>query len=468
MDPIGGKHGEEREKQEMIKKGIMLIMAGTIALSCCACGSGSQSSQDMVPASIGGHAWAGRMEITYAEGFQIDKYEDGYMLITIRGEDQFLIVPEGEKVPGAEDTSGEEESGTEETSDSQEEAEADEASGSRETSDDIDDSITVLRQPVTGIYLAASAVMDMFVSLDSLDDIRFSVLTADGWYIDEAVRSMESGNILYAGKYSAPDYELILSEGCDLAIENTMIYHTPEVKEELESFGIPVLVDYSSYESDPLGRMEWIKLYGVLTGETELAEQVFERQSALYVDTGNGADSAADEDIGNGSDSVTDEDSGTGSAPVNDEDSESVADSAPTVAFFYITTTGAVNVRKSADYLPRMIEQAGGVYIFEDLGDEDDTASSTVTMQMEEFYNAAKDADYLIYNSTIEGELDSMEDFLALSDLLKNFKAVSENHVYCTTKNLYQASMELGTITSDIRNMLCGNTENLTYLYRIE
>ena len=38
----------------------------------------------------------------------------------------------------------------------------------------------------------------------------------------------------YVGKYSAPDYEALLMEECSLAIESTMIYHTPEVKEKLE------------------------------------------------------------------------------------------------------------------------------------------------------------------------------------------------------------------------------------------
>ena len=38
---------------------------------------------------------------------------------------------------------------------------------------------------------------------------------------------MEAGEITYAGKYSAPDYECILAAHCSLAIENTMIYHTP-------------------------------------------------------------------------------------------------------------------------------------------------------------------------------------------------------------------------------------------------
>ena len=88
-----------------------------------------------------------------------------------------------------------------------------------------------------------------------------------------AKKAMEDGDIIYAGKYSAPDYEMILNENCGLAIENTMILHTPEVKEQMEKFNIPVLVDHSSYETNPLGRTEWVKLYGMLTGHEDQAEQ---------------------------------------------------------------------------------------------------------------------------------------------------------------------------------------------------
>ena len=45
---------------------------------------------------------------------------------------------------------------------------------------------------------------------------------------------MKSGDLIYAGKYSAPDYELLLAGGCKFAVENTMISHNPEVKEKLE------------------------------------------------------------------------------------------------------------------------------------------------------------------------------------------------------------------------------------------
>ena len=337
------------------------------------------------------------MELSYAMGFSVDYYEDGYALLTVERDGQYLVVPEGQQAP-----------------------------------EDVNDEITVLYQPLTNVYLVASAVMDMYMTLGALDDLRFSALEAEDWYIEEAQAQMESGKLVYAGKYSARDYERFLSEGCSLAIENTMISHNPEVKEQLERFDIPVLVDYSSYESNPLGRMEWIKLYGVLADRQDQAEEVFRAQEQLFAEAG------ASENTG------------------------------LTVAFFYITSTGAVNVRKSTDYLPKMIEMAGGTYIFAELGSDEESASSTVTMQMEEFYAVAKEADYIIYNSTIDGELGSVEDLLAKSPLLENIKAVQEDHVYCTGKNLYQSSMELGTITSDIHNMLMGEDEELTFLYHVQ
>lgn len=155
------------------------------------------------------------MELSYAEQFAVDYYKDGYVLITISNGDRYLVIPEGKKTP-----------------------------------QELDEGIVLLYQPIDHIYLAASAVMDMFVSINALDRIRFSSLKTESWYVEEARTAMERGSILYAGKYSAPDYEQILDESCGLAIENTMIYHTPEVKEQLESSGIPVFVDYSSYEKN--------------------------------------------------------------------------------------------------------------------------------------------------------------------------------------------------------------------------
>lgn len=380
--------------KRFINRIFMLLLPGLFVLSGCK-QEISEADRDISPQLV----YESSMELVYAEEFSVDYYEGGYALITIADSDRYLVVPKECGIP-----------------------------------EGLSEDIVILQQPLDHMYLVASAVMDMFCALDSVDAIRFSGQDEDGWYIEEAKEAMEAGEILYAGKYSMPDYELILSEGCSLAIENTMISHSPEVKEKLEEFGIPVLTDYSSYESHPLGRVEWVKLYGVLLQRPEQAEEIFRTQADIL--------ERIDEAKGRGA----------------------------TVAFFYITANGSVNVRKSSDYVPRMIGLAGGTYIFDDLGDESDHKSS-VNMQMEQFYKEAIDADYLIYNSTIEGELTSMEELLQKSEMLKDFKAVQEGNVYCTTSDLYQQTMSLGVFIEDIYKMLSGSKElqeDMRYLYHVD
>lgn len=354
-------------------------------------GQGEEEAREISPELTYTHS----MDLAYAKQFSVDYYEGGYALLTIEeDEERFLIIPEGASVPGG-----------------------------------LKPDIVPLRQPVENIYLVASAAMDMFVATDSLDSIRFSGTKPDGWYIEEARRAMEEGEILYAGNYSAPDYERILAEHCGLAVENTMIYHTPEVKEQLERFEIPVLVDHSSYEEEPLGRTEWVKCYGLLTGNEEKAMEAFRVQEEAF---------------------KTVEAAG--------------AKSGKSVAFFYVTGGGAVNVRKSSDYLAKMIRLAGGTYLAPG-GSKTESGGSSVTVQMEEFYQTAREADYLIYNSAVDGELASLEDLLEKNRLLGNFRAVREGNVYCTTKNLYQSSMELGVIISDLHKILTQKGEGLVYFY---
>ena len=69
--------------------------------------------------------------------------------------------------------------------------------------------------------------------------------------------------------YSEPDYEMLVDQDCDVAIESTMILHTPKVQEMIEDLDIPVFIDRSSYETHPLARTEWIKLYGAMLDKEE-------------------------------------------------------------------------------------------------------------------------------------------------------------------------------------------------------
>ena len=115
-----------------------------------------------------------------------------------------------------------------------------------------------------------------------------------------------------------------------------------------------------------------------------------------------------------------------------------------------------------------MIELAGGKYIFENLGDAE-TKRSTMNMQVEEFYNGAKDADFLIYNSSIDGGVSSREALLDKCEVLADFKAVQEGNVWCTTNDMYQQSLSIGYLMEDIHAMLSGEGEDkMHYLFRLE
>ena len=124
-----------------------------------------------------------------------------------------------------------------------------------------------------------------------------------------------------------------------------------------------------------------------------------------------------------------------------------------TVAFFYITSSGAVNVRKSTDYVAKCVAIAGGNYVSFDESAEDN-AQSTINIQMESFYNGAVDADVLIYNSIIDGELHSLDELMALDPLMADFKAVKSGNVWCLTKNFYQESLELSDLILDVNHAL--------------
>ena len=367
-----------------------LYLIATLLLMLLLAGCGGDNNTDPDSSVLDEHL-TGTMDLKYANQFHVNYYEDGIAVVEIEDGLRYLVTEETDELP-------------------------------EWLPDEEVEDLTLICAPVDSVYLAASSAMDLMDAAGALDCIKMTSTQASDWSIDKIRKLVEDDTIKYIGKYRAPDYETLLEGDTDLAIESTMIYHSPQVKEAIEETGIPVLVERSSYESDPLGRLEWIRLYGLLTGHIGEADAFFEE--------------AAEK--------------------MNSIDTSSIEDK-PSVAFFSVNSNGSVVVRKPGDYVTRMIETAGGTYALDGITDEEDNALSTMNMQMEAFYDKAVDADILIYNSTIEGGLESISDLTALSDQFKDFKAVKEGRVWCTEASTFQKTTGAADMTVEMNEIFAGS-----------
>ena len=377
-----------------------------------------ESENPAEPPELPGLTFVSSMEKDYAQAFDIYTYQPAdadantqkdpgqlYRLIDVHQSGRYLLLPQTDSAAD---------------------------SSQKDLIRKLPSSITVLQAPLDNIYVAATSSMALFDAAGAIGQVRLTGTKEDGWYIDAPKKALADGSMIYAGKYSAPDYELLASSGCSLAVESMMILHTPEVKEKLEELGIPVFIDTSSTESHPLGRTEWVRLYGVLTGHEDEADAFFDTQKKLFAEA------------------------------------ESYEQTGLTVAFFSISSNGNVIVRASDDYIPRMIELAGGNYIFKDLLNENGSSAS-VRLSIEDFYNTAKDADFLIYNATIENPVGSIAELCSRSSLLKDFKAVQDGHVWQVRRSLYQSPDIAAQMITDIHGMLTdGKSGGMIFLEQVQ
>ena len=388
-------------KMNRIKTTICILIIAVSAVLPAGCGGGAKTvNVDSLPDDH----YTGSMEFKYADQLHIDRYDDGVSYIQIEDGLRYLVVPDPEHLPDWLPDPG--------------------------TLD-----VTVIKAPAERVYMAASSAMDLVDAAKGMDSVLMTSTQASDWAIPEIKELVESDRIQYVGKYSAPDYEALLEKNIDLAVESTMIYHSPQVKEAIEELGIPVLVERSSYENDPLGRLEWIKLYGLLLGREEEAQAFFDDAEAR----------------------------------VSSVDTMSIKET-PSVAFFSVNSNGSVVVRKPGDYVTKMIETAGGRYALEGITDEEDNALSTMNMQMEAFYDMAVDADILIYNSAIESDLTSVSDLVALSDQFEDFAAVKSGDVWCTNRNVYQKTTAAADMITEMNRIFAGAEDDsgMEYYHKLK
>ena len=337
------------------------------------------------------------IELDAARNFTLDRLEDGEVLICTAGDERFLVVDAPWSAP-----------------------------------DGLAEDIELIRRPLTSVYLVSTGMICLLDEIDALDSVSVCSVTADDSPNERLAEKIRAGKIAYGGKYRSPDFELIAEAGCTLAIENTKINHAPDAKRKLQDLDVAVLTEQSSSEPEVLGRLEWIKLMGVL----------FDREDAAQAAYGDIAERVR------------------GIA--------SLEPTGKTVAFFYINEDGAAVTRRSTDYFSQMIDMAGGTFVAFDPDDEEDGSSSVQSViDLETFYATAKDADVIIYNTTVDTAVTDIDDILDKNPLLADMAAARSGEVYACDENMYQAMNATDEILEDIRSALEESRPANGYLWKL-
>lgn len=191
-------------------------------------------------------------------------------------------------------------------------------------------------------YLKALACIDRVVAAAYLEHV-----------LDSAILELvQNGSIAELSKGSGVDKEVLVSSDPEILLT----YPFGNVSQGLENVFQGTYIPVTEYqESHPLGRAEWIKFFGVLTGKKEMADSIFMQIERRYVDARERMDNRSNK---------------------------------PTV-FFGSFWNAEWHISGGRSYIARLIEDAGCTY-----WSTGDTGTANVSVGLEQLILHKKEIDF--------------------------------------------------------------------------
>ena len=247
---------------------------------------------------------------------------------------------------------------------------------------------TIVRTPVKNALVYSSVHTSLMRELGAIDAVKGVV---DKQYFSDSIiiAGVAAGTIADCGNSMNPTVEKVIDMQPDAILLSP---YQDASYGQITKLDIPIIECADYLEYDPLGRAEWVKFYGELVGERERADSLYNAVVEAYHDMKQMA---------------------------------AAASTHPTVVTEMVIS-GVWNVPGGQSYMARIINDAGGKYLW-----ADDENTGSLALDFNQVLAVAQDADYWFIKWT---NIDSLKDLQGAYDLNKEMSAFKNSHVYvCDT-----------------------------------
>lgn len=143
------------------------------------------------------------------------------------------------------------------------------------------DSENIIRTPVKSIVCMSTTYLSMISALHSEETIA-GVSGSDFVYDRELVQRIEKKQIADVGYENYLNKELVIKLSPDLVMVYGVGSESAGYLNKLKELGIKVVFNADYLENNPLGKAEWIKVFGALYDKENEADSIFNAISAQY------------------------------------------------------------------------------------------------------------------------------------------------------------------------------------------
>ncbi len=262
--------------------------------------------------------------------------------------------------------------------------------------------------PVKRVIVRWTTIPPLLKVLGVVNSVVGVTAPKKDWYIKEIREQMNEGKTFYIGEYKSINYELLKALKPDIFFagewENTEI---------LKEINLPFAVVCEYREKNPLGRLEWIKFFSAFYNKENIAIDFFKK-----------VENRVNEII----------------------KKVSKVKEKPKVLWGFVSLNQMAYVPRGDSYVAKMIEMAGGDYVFKNF-----TASGTGPISLEEFYRQGKKADIFISTGTLPNYgITSISKFLLRHPMLKDLKPIKEGKVWCFQPWYWESIDKTDEIINDL------------------